>query len=307
MRRMAARSRTRHGGDALGGVIVAFAALLFGSVVVLGRSDAIRAMEVPALLAMRFAVAAAVLAAVVLATRRSLRPARGEGWRLFGLGAVLYATESALFFLALERGTAATVTLLFYTYPVLVAVISVATGGGLPGWVVGGSLGAAVAGTAIVVVSSGGLDITVAGIAFAIGSALTFSIYLVGADRLIRRTRPLVTAMWVSLSASIGLLTAALVAGVAEVPAPEARLPVLSMGVLTAGAFFLLFVGLRRVGAVRSSVIASLEPVAAAVLAAIFVGEPIRAGVLAGGVLILAGAVAATLARGGPEPKEAVP
>jgi drug/metabolite transporter (DMT)-like permease len=79
------------------------------------------------------------------------------------------------------------------------------------------------------------------------------------------------------------------------------------MGVLTAGAFFLLFVGLRRVGAVRSSVIASLEPVAAAVLAAIFVGEPIRGGVLAGGVLILVGAVAATLARGGPEPEEAVP
>ena len=293
--------------DALGGLIVGLAALLFGAVVVLGRTRAIRDLPVPALLTVRFGVAAVALAAIVVLMRRSLRPAPGEGWKLFALGAALYASESALFFLALERGTAATVTLLFYTYPVLVTLLSAATGQGLPGRVVAGALGAAVAGTAIVVGSSGGLDITPAGIGFALGSALTFSVYLVGADRLIRRTPPLATAMWVSLSASLGLAAAALVGGVAEVPPSGARVAVAAMGLLTAGAFFLLFVGLRRVGAVRSSVIASLEPVAAAVLAAIFVSEPLRGGVLAGGVLILAGAVTAALARAVPDPERAVP
>jgi drug/metabolite transporter (DMT)-like permease len=309
MRRMAAPTRTpaSQRRDPVGGVIVGFAALLFGSVVVIGRSEPIQAMPVPTLLAVRFGIAAAALALVVVATRRSLRAAPGEGGRLFFLGAVLYALESALFFLALERGTAATVTLLFYTYPVLVALLSATTGGGLPGWVVGGSLMAAVAGTIIVVASSGGLDISVAGIGFALGSALTFSVYLVGADRLIRRTPPLATAMWVSLSASLGLAAAAVVTEVAALPATAARVPVAGMGVLTAGAFFFLFLGLRRVGAVRSSVIASLEPVAAAVLAAIFVDEPIRAGVFAGGVLILAGAIAATVARGVPRRETAMP
>jgi drug/metabolite transporter (DMT)-like permease len=286
---------------------VGVAALLFGSVVVIGRSEPIQAMPVPTLLALRFGIAGALLAAVIVVARQTLRPPQGEGRGMFLLGGVLYALESSLFFLALQRGTAATVTLLFYTYPVLVALLSVATGQGFPGWVVAGSLVAAVTGTGVVVISSGGLDITPLGIAFALGSALTFSVYFVAAERLIRRTPPLATAVWASLSASVTLAITGVVTGSADVPPPEARLPILGMGVLTAGAFFFLFLGLRRVGAVRSSVIASLEPAAAAILAAVFVDEPIRAGVVAGGSLILAGAIAVTLARGVPRPDRAVP
>ena len=293
--------------DPVGGVIVGFAALLFGSVVVIGRSEPIQVLPVPLLLSLRFGIAAAILAAVIVLSRRTLKPARGEGRGLFLLGGVLYALESALFFLALQRGTAATVTLLFYTYPVLVALLSAATGQGFPGWVVAGSLAAAVVGTGVVVISSGGLDISDTGIAFALGSALTFSIYFVSAERLVRNTPPLATAMWASLSASITLAITGVVTGSADVPASEARLPILGIGVLTAGAFFFLFLGLRRVGAVRSSVIASLDPAAAAILAAIFVDEPIRAGVVVGGSLILAGAIAVTLARGVPRPERAVP
>jgi drug/metabolite transporter (DMT)-like permease len=287
--------------------VVATAALLFGSVVVLGSTGAVEVLPVATLLAMRFGIAGLFLAAVLLVMRRSLRPARGEAWRLVLLGAVGYALESSLFFLALQRGTAATVTLLFYTYPVLVAILAALTGQGVPGRLVLASLAAAVAGTAIVVASSGGLDITTLGIAFALGSALAFSIYLVMADRLVRRTSPLVTAMWISLSASLALVTAAVAGGVAEVPDADAAITVTAMGVLTAGAFFLLFLGLRRVGAVRSSVIASLEPVAAALLAAAFLGEPLRAGILVGGLLIVSGAIAATLARAGPQPERGVP
>jgi drug/metabolite transporter (DMT)-like permease len=75
------------------------------------------------------------------------------------------------------------------------------------------------------------------------------------------------------------------------------------MGLLTAGAFSLLFLGVRRLGAVRTSIISSLEPVAAALLALGFLGEALRPGVLLGGSLILGGAVAASLARGVPDPE----
>jgi drug/metabolite transporter (DMT)-like permease len=43
--------------------------------------------------------------------------------------------------------------------------------------------------------------------------------------------------------------------------------------------------------------------VAAAILALAFLGELLRPGVLLGGLLILGGAIAASLARGVPEPK----
>ena len=293
--------------DPVGGILVAAAALLFGGVVVLGKTEGVQAIPVASMLAIRFAIAALALASVLWITRGSLRAAPGE-WRwLLLLGGVGYAMEATFFFLALGRGTAATVTLLFYTYPVVVTVISSLVGLGIPGRLLIGSLIAAVAGAGLVIASSGGLDITAAGIMFALASALTFSVYLITADRTVRRTVPLVSAMWVSASAAFALGLSSIVGGVGVLPEGTALLSVVAMGVLTSGAFTLLFLGLRRIGAVRTSIIASLEPAAAALLAWAFLGESLRAGVVAGGVLILGGAIAASMARGVPEPERAVP
>ena len=293
--------------DVVGGLLTAVAAILFGAIVTIGRSATVRDVPVSSLLAVRFGTAAAVLALILVARRQSLRPAPGEGRRLALLGAVGYAVESAFFFLALGRGTAATVTLLFYTYPVWVAVLTAALGMGVPGALVGGSLLAAVAGSGVVVASSGGLDITALGIGFALASAFTIAFFLIGVDTLITRTPSLASSMWIALSASAAHTTFALVSGTGRLLHAEEQIPVLSMGVLTSGAFFLLFLGVRRLGAVRASIISSLEPVAAAGLALAFLAESVRLGVLAGGALILGGAVAATLARGVREPEDALP
>lgn len=293
--------------DPLGGLFVAAGALLFGGVVVLGKTEIVQAIPDPSMLSIRFAVAALLLAAYLGVTRGSLRPAGRERRWLLLLGGVGYATEASFFFAALARGTAATVTLLFYTYPVLVTVISAVVGLGRPGLLLIGSLTAAVAGAALVITSSGGLDITVAGILFAFGSAAAFSVYLILADQTVRRTLPLVSSMWVSASAAGALAMYSLASGTAELPRGSALVSILAMGALTAGAFTLLFLGLRRIGAVRTSIVASLEPVAAALLAFAFLGESLRLGVVAGGIFILAGAIAASTARGIPDPERAVP
>ena len=273
----------------------------------MGKTEAVQAIPVPSMLAIRFAIAALMLAGFLAVSRGSLRPA-GREWRwLFLLGGAFYATEATFFFLALGRGTIATVTLLFYTYPVLVTMITAVVGLGVPGLLLIGSLVAAVGGAGLVITSSGGLDISAAGIAFAFASAVTFSIYLIIADQIVKRTAPLVSAMWVSGSAAVVLGLYSLVSGTGEIPEGTAFLSVGAMGALTAGAFTLLFLGLRRIGAVRTSIIASLEPVAAALLGFAFLGETLRAGMLAGGLLILAGAIAASLARGVPDPERAVP
>lgn len=293
--------------DVAGGLLTALAALLFGAIVTIGRSVAVRDVPVSSLLAVRYGTAAAVLALILVITRQPLRPAPGEGRRLVLLGAFGYGVESAFFFLALVRGTAATVTLLFYTYPVWVAVLAAAFGMGLPGALVGASLLSAVAGSGIVVASSGGLDITTAGIVFALASAITISFFLLGLERLVRRTPSPASSMWIALSAGLAHGTFAVASGTGRLLYPSELLPVMSMGVLTSGAFLLLFLGVRRLGAVRTSIISSLEPVAVAALALVFLGESLRLGVLGGGALILAGAIAATLARVVPDPEDALP
>jgi drug/metabolite transporter (DMT)-like permease len=67
------------------------------------------------------------------------------------------------------------------------------------------------------------------------------------------------------------------------------------MGLASGGAFLCLMEGIRRIGAVRTAIVSAMEPLAAAVLAWVFLGETITLGLAVGGCLILAAAVTATL------------
>ena len=295
--------------EALGGLFVALASIQFGLVVVLGKVASNRGVPVESLLAIRFGIAALVLAAFLLARRVALKAAPGERGKLLALGAFGYGVEATLFFLALARGTASAVTLLFFVYPVIVTVVSALAGVGIPGRVVLGSLGAAVAGVALVVGTSGHLDISGAGIAFALGSACTYTLYLLGVERTLKRTSSVVASMWVSAAAAGAIAVYAFVVRGATVPHGARQWwPVVGTGVFTSGAFFTLFAGIRRLGAVRTAIVAALEPLSTAALAVTLLGDPLRAGTVAGGVLILGGAVAAGIARGrSPEPETSVP
>jgi drug/metabolite transporter (DMT)-like permease len=284
--------------DLIGAGLVGLTSVLFGSVVVLGSVVTRSGLPVPSFLAFRFAVAALLLAGALAVARLPLAAAKGEGWRLGLLGGVAYAAESGFFFAALGHGTAAAVTLLFFTYPVIVSVLALATGRGESGWLIWGAMALAVAGAALVVLTGHGVQIDRLGVVFALTSAGTFALYLTAADVVLKRTNSLAGAMWVSASAATGLAAYALVRGAAQWPdGLHQWAPVLATAVATAGAFFCLFAGLRRLGAVRTSIVSATEPLAAAVLAAIFIHQPIRAGVAAGGVLILAGAVTASVGR----------
>jgi drug/metabolite transporter (DMT)-like permease len=294
--------------DVAGGLLVALSSTLFGVVVVLGRSTAGSGLPVSALLAIRFGLCGLMLAAVLLAARRPLVAARGERVGLVAVGVAGYAVESSLFFAALRHGNAAPATLLFYTYPVFIAGASWAVGRGRPTRLTIASLVLGVAGAALVVVGGGQLSIRPLGVVFALSSALAYTGYIVAADRILRRTQPLTSSMWVSGSACAGLVTFALVAG--DVRAPDGGdewLSILGMGVATAAAFVTLFAGLRRLGAVRTAIVSSTEPLAAAVLAVVFLGESIGASVAAGGALIVGGAVIASLARSATEPEPPPP
>src|SRR5438094_9674114 len=110
--------------EAFGGLFVALASVQFGLVVVVAKVASNRGVRIESMLPIRFGIAAVLLAAALIATRKSLRAARGEGIKLFALGALGYGVEATLFFLALARGTATAVTLLFFVYPVIVTVIS---------------------------------------------------------------------------------------------------------------------------------------------------------------------------------------
>src|SRR5207248_2223787 len=82
---------------------------------------------------------------------------------------------------------------------------------------------------------------------FALSSALTFAVYLIGADVVLKRTDSLAGSMWVSGSAAIALAVFAMATGGGQWPVGARQwAPVLASATFTAGAFVCLFAGLRR-------------------------------------------------------------
>jgi drug/metabolite transporter (DMT)-like permease len=274
------------------------ASLQFGCIVVLGKRVLEHGMSVESMLATRFGVAAVLLAIVLVVLRRPIMAARGERVGLAALALFGYAVEATFFFTAIRHGTAAAVTLLFFTYPVFVTMGSWAFGRGAPALLTLLALGCAVSGAGIVAGTGAGLAIEAAGVAFALAAAVTYSGYLVGTDLLLRRTSPLTSATWVAAGASLGLFVFAWVSGRATTPPSAAdAMAIGAMGVATAGAFVCLLGAIQRIGAVRTAIISATEPLSAAFLAWVFLGESVNVGTALGGALILAGAVAASLAR----------
>lgn len=295
---MATRTDTGTRGDLLGGALAAMASLQFGVIVVLGKRVLERGMTVESMLAMRFGTAAVFLALVLWLLRRPLLAVPGERLGLAILAVVGYAVEASFFFTASTRGTAAAVTLLFFTYPVFVTIGTWFLGRGAPAGPTLLALFLALAGAAIVVGTGAGLSIQAAGVAFALAAAMTYSAYLVGTDIVLRRTGPLTSALWVSTGASLGLFVSSTVTGRLTAPTVSADAwSILAMGVATAGAFVCLLGALQRIGAVRTAIISATEPLSAALLGFLFLDETVTWGVAIGGAMILAGAVTASLAR----------
>lgn len=294
--------------DLVGGVLAAAASLQFGAIVILGKSVLERGMTGESMLAHRFGVAAVLLAVCLLALRRPLLAEPGERAGLAALAFFGYAIEASLFFTSAKHGTAAAVTLLFFTYPVFVTLGAWLLGQGAPGRLTVIALACALAGAAIVAGTGAGLSVETAGVVFSLAAAVTYSAYLLGSDLVLRRTSPLTSALWVSGGASLGLFAYSAIAGRFTAPQVTADWwAILAMGLGTAGAFVCLLGALQRIGAVRTAIVSATEPLSAAFLAWVFLDESVSPGTAVGGALILAGAIVASLARAATVQEQQIP
>ena len=287
------------GGAAVGTTLAAGGAVSYGVTVVIGRSLADAGLGSATALGIRFGLAALCLLAVLRLRGAPLRPLPGELVRILLLGAIGYTIESTLFYLSLQRGTAAACALLFYAYPAVVVAIELVRGRERPTRATLLALGLSVCGTVAVVSSAGEVSISPAGIAFALASAGTYAVYLIIGRELGRRSDSMTAACWVAIGASSSsLLRGAVTSSLTD---PRGHLGQLALyGIATALAFWLIFAALARIGTARTAVVSTLEAFSAIVLAAVFLGERVTVAQMAGGaaVLVAAGIIAATSRSG---------
>ncbi|HVF20557.1 MAG TPA: DMT family transporter [Mycobacteriales bacterium] len=272
-----------------GAVCALGSASAFGVTIVVQRSLAEDDLPVTTALGLRFGIAALALFAVLALRRESLLPAPGERRRAALLGIVGYATEAGVFYLALGRGSAGAVALLFYAYPALVVLLEAAlriralTARTVAAVVLAGL------GAVLVVIAGDEVDISGAGVLLALASAVCFSVYLLASNRLIVRSGARVTAAWVAAGASVALLVAGVATVGVSVPS-EAVSRIVLNGLATAVAFALLYAALPLLGAGPTAVVMTMEAFVALVLAAAVLDEPIAGMQVLGGIGILAGA-----------------
>jgi drug/metabolite transporter (DMT)-like permease len=282
--------------ELLGSTLSALMALQFAVVVMFGKEVAAGDLPFP-MLALRFGGQSLLLIIVLVVVRKPLLPSRGERLPLVLASTIGYGTEAALFFSALNHGKAGAVTLLFYTYPVWVMLATIGLDRRAPAGKLFVALGLAIAGSVVVIVGGGEVEVAPMGILLALATSIAYTAYLVTADRTVRTTDPVTAAAWLGAGAATANVVFSFAFDVRDLPEASSWPFLLGMAVFSAGAFAAMLGGLQLVGAVRNAIIGVMEPLGVAILAAFFLGERITVPTAIGGALILGGAILATLVR----------
>ncbi len=268
------------------------AAAAFGGLSTLATLAAHEGVPLLTLLPVRFGIAA--IALWPLAARGST-PAPVDVLRAVLLGAGLFGLQAALFLGAVQRIDAPLAGLLLATYPALVALGAIALRRDRFRLRTLLALALALTGTMVALGAGGAARLDLVGLALALGAAAGYAAYVLAADGIMRRLEPLQLAALVCAGAAIALGGAGAATGQLTTDiSPRGALLVAALAVgstaLPHGAF--LF-GVRLLGATRASIVMTLEPVATAGIAAFTLGTAVTTPQIAGGVLVVAGALVA--------------
>jgi len=234
------------------------------------------------------------------ARSRSLRVRPRDLPGLAGFALVGVTLFYASLNLAIDAGGVSLAFVLLYTAPAFVALLAAALLGEPLTKGKGTLVALSVAGVAMVSAGGGaGVTPTPAAVAWGLTAGLSYSSYYLFGKWVLRRYAPATVFAYVMPVGAVGLLP--LVRFEALGAGGGAWLDLVLMAVLsTYLAYFVYYSGLRTVEASRAVLVATLEPLLAAVLAAVLFGERLGALGVVGGALVL---VAATLASLGGSPR----
>ena len=275
--------------EARGLALVACSTLAYGVLPILGKLAYAAGVTPLPLLAWRYAIAAALIAAIDRSPPLPLR----TRLRLWAVGGV-FVFNSIAYFRALETIPASVTSLVLYTYPVLVALLAGAAG--LERLTPRGLLAALAAFVGCALTAGGapaGERLSTAGVAWALLAAVIYASYIVLSSRFGAGVPARALAMHLSQVAAVVCSGAALWGeGLALPAAPQAWLSVAGIGVVsTVVAMTTFLAGMALVGPTRASVLSSLEVIVTLAFAFLFLGERLAALQWLGALLIL-GAVA---------------
>ncbi len=227
----------------------------------------------------------------MLLNRGALRVATRDLPLFAAYGAVSVAGFMTVYFIAIRMTTVATAAVLLYTAPAWVVVMARLLFGESMTRMKVAALALTFVGCVLVVGAAGpgALRLTPAGLLAGLGAGLTYALYSIFGKTALRRYSPLTTVIYALAFGALFLLIAS--GGLQPVTAGGVPALAYVIVVPTVAAYLLFITGLRWVEAGRASVIATLEPVVAALGGAIVLREPFEPAQWLGAALVLGGVV----------------
>jgi drug/metabolite transporter (DMT)-like permease len=276
------------------GVMVAWA----GNFIVV--KDAITLLPPVAFTFLRYTLAAVTLLCILRWTEGAIRLPRPETLRILLLGGLGFGIYQILWTVGLQTISAGDSSLIIAATPVFTAVIAVLIRADTLSPVKALGILLSFIGVVLVIAAGVGLELSGSPLGYALTLAATicWATYTAVGANVLRRHSPLVLTTWATIGGTFVLAPI----GIGQLLAPGAIGPaqadalasivfaVAYSGILAAAiANVIVFNGVRLLGPTRITAMQSLTPALAVILAFIFLGEPIRAGQVIGGVIIVAG------------------
>src|SRR5215207_9347494 len=237
-----------------GTILCLASAAAFGAMAVFGKLAYEGGATVGTLLAVRFALAATLFWALLLAggAAADIRALPGRDVALaLALGACGYAAQAGGYFAALERIDASLLSLLVYTFPAIVTVAAIALGRERADRRRLAALGLSSAGLLLVLAGAGTGALDPLGAALGVAAALVYSAYIMAGEPVAARVGAPLLAALVCTGAAVTLTVGAAAFGelrpAAVTPAGWGWLACLA-AVSTVAAIGLFLAALRRIG-----------------------------------------------------------
>jgi drug/metabolite transporter (DMT)-like permease len=277
--------------------LVAGIAVVFASNHVAARLAFDHGTSVTTAVAVRSAATALAVWALLRATGTAASLPRTTRPRAIAIGLVL-SLQSVFLYSAVARIPVALALLTFNTFPIVLALLSWASGGERPTRRTLVAMPVILAGLALAldvpgVLASGGRSLEdaprfAAGVGFGLAASLSFGLALMLTTRWLGQVDGRVRTVWTMVTVAIVVTGAGLAAGGFAWPRDAAGWTGLALLTVLYGiAFTSLFVVLPRLGAVNSAPVMNLEPIASMVLAWAILGQRIGPVQVAGAVLVV--------------------
>ena len=286
---MQARSRL------LGAFFVVCSAIGFGAMAIFGKVAFASGASTATVLFIRFLVAGSLMVLLMAALRQPW-PRGRDLLILVGMGMIGYAGQAFCFFSALHHATAGLTGLLLYLYPALVIVLSALLG--RRRLTLAKSLLALLSLFGILLTVSDGLAGTPLGIAFGVGAAVVYTVYILVGEGVSGRTGANGAGCVIMLGAAVVFGLAMLLEGPRPPQSLDGWLAIAAIAVFcTLMPIVFFFAGMRHLGAGDASTLSTLEPVVTLLLAYLFLGETLGPLQALGAALVIVAVVVLTKMR----------